>query len=167
MPAVARLRFALDHCVNLRPVRLFPGVVSPLGDVPIDMVVVNLYPFAATVAKPDCSYEDAVENIDIGGPAMLRSAAKNFARVAVATDPSQYDALIAELRDNAGTLSAQTRFSLAVAAFNRVAQYDGAISDYLLGPNPRYAEMIDRGTVPRTVPSGATSVKTASAPEGV
>jgi len=79
--------------------------------------------------------DEIVENIDIGGPAMLRSAAKNFARVAVATDPSQYAAIVEELQGNGGTLSARTRFALSVAAFNRVAQYDACISDYLSSIN--------------------------------
>jgi len=97
----------------------------------IDLLVLNLYPFEAVTADPACKLEDAVENIDIGGPAMLRSAAKNFARVAVATDPSQYAGLLAELDARDGSLSARTRFALSVAAFNRVAQYDAAISNYL------------------------------------
>jgi len=96
----------------------------------IDLLVVNLYPFEATVAKPGCTLEDAIENIDIGGPAMVRSAAKNWKDVAVLTDASQYAPVLAELRAN-GTVSEKTRFALAVAAFNRISQYDGAISDYL------------------------------------
>ena len=101
------------------------------SDIPnIDMLVVNLYPFEATVAKPDCRLEDAIENIDIGGPAMLRSAAKNWKDVAVLTDASQYAAVADELV-NTGKLSEKTTFALSVAAFNRVSNYDGAISDYL------------------------------------
>jgi phosphoribosylaminoimidazolecarboxamide formyltransferase / IMP cyclohydrolase len=96
----------------------------------IDLLVVNLYPFEQTVAKPNCTLEDAIENIDIGGPAMLRSAAKNCQSVAVLTDPAQYSAVIDELNASR-TLSRTTLFSLGVAAFNRVAQYDAAISDYL------------------------------------
>jgi phosphoribosylaminoimidazolecarboxamide formyltransferase/IMP cyclohydrolase len=96
----------------------------------IDFLVVNLYPFEATVAKPGCTLEDAIENIDIGGPAMVRSAAKNWKDVAVLTDPSQYAAVIAELK-SAGQVSDTIKFALSVAAFNRIAQYDGAISDYL------------------------------------
>jgi phosphoribosylaminoimidazolecarboxamide formyltransferase / IMP cyclohydrolase len=96
----------------------------------IDLLVVNLYPFEATVAKPGCTLEDAIENIDIGGPAMVRSAAKNWKDVAVLTDASQYAGVIEELQRN-GTTSTETRFKLAVAAFNRIADYDGAISDYL------------------------------------
>jgi phosphoribosylaminoimidazolecarboxamide formyltransferase/IMP cyclohydrolase len=96
----------------------------------IDLLVVNLYPFEATVAKPGCTLEDAIENIDIGGPAMVRSAAKNWKDVAVITDAGQYPCLIDELKAS-GQLSDATRFALAVAAFNRISQYDGAISNYL------------------------------------
>lgn len=95
----------------------------------IDLLVVNLYPFEATVAAPGCTLEDAIENIDIGGPAMVRSAAKNWKDVAVVTEASQYPLVLAELAN--GGLSAKTKFGLAVAAFNRISQYDGAISDYL------------------------------------
>jgi len=107
------------------------AVMAEHGIAPIDLLVLNLYPFESVTAKADCSLADAVENIDIGGPAMLRSAAKNFARVAVATSPDQYDALLAELANNDGQLSAAKRFELSAAAFNRVAQYDAAISNYL------------------------------------
>jgi len=107
------------------------AVMAEHGIAPIDLLVLNLYPFEAVTAKADCTLADAVENIDIGGPAMLRSAAKNFARVAVATDPAQYADLLAELEAHDGQLSAAKRFALSVAAFNRVAQYDAAISNYL------------------------------------
>ena len=107
------------------------AVMDAHGIGAIDLLVLNLYPFARVSANPDSRFEDIIENIDIGGPAMLRSAAKNFARVAVATDPAQYQALIAELDGNGGALSAKTRFALAVAAFNNVAHYDACISDYL------------------------------------
>ena len=96
----------------------------------IDLLVVNLYPFEATVAKPGCKLEDAIENIDIGGPAMVRSAAKNWKDVGVVTDASQYEAVLAELKAEAG-LSDHMRFTLAAAAFNRISNYDAAISDYL------------------------------------
>ena len=96
----------------------------------IDLLVVNLYPFVATVAKPDCTLEDAIENIDIGGPAMVRSAAKNWKDVAVLTDAGQYAAVLSELQSQ-GKLSDKTRFALAVAAFNAISNYDAAISDYL------------------------------------
>jgi len=107
------------------------AVMAEHGIAPIDLLVLNLYPFEQVSADPSSSMEEIVENIDIGGPAMLRSAAKNFARVAVATDPAQYDALVAELDASDGALSARTRFALSVAAFNRVARYDACISDYL------------------------------------
>ena len=101
-------------------------------DIPnIDMVIVNLYPFEATVAKPNCTLEDAIENIDIGGPAMVRSAAKNWKDVAVVTDASQYASITTELQTNSGAVSEATTFALSVAAFNRVSQYDAAISNYL------------------------------------
>ncbi|MCC4595743.1 bifunctional phosphoribosylaminoimidazolecarboxamide formyltransferase/IMP cyclohydrolase [Xanthomonas campestris pv. phormiicola] len=107
------------------------AVMAEHGIAPIDLLVLNLYPFEAVTARADCTLAEAVENIDIGGPAMLRSAAKNFARVAVATDPAQYADLLAELETHDGQLSAAKRFALSVAAFNRVAQYDAAISNYL------------------------------------
>jgi len=95
----------------------------------IDLLVVNLYPFEATVAKPGCTLEDAIENIDIGGPAMVRSAAKNWQDVAVLTDAAQYAGVLAELQ--AGGISKKTKFALSVAAFNRIANYDAAISNHL------------------------------------
>ncbi|MFC3716605.1 bifunctional phosphoribosylaminoimidazolecarboxamide formyltransferase/IMP cyclohydrolase [Luteimonas soli] len=107
------------------------AVMAEHGIAPIDLLVLNLYPFEKVSADPSSTMEQIVENIDIGGPAMLRSAAKNFARVAVATDPAQYAGLLEELDANDGTLSAKTRFALSVAAFDRVAQYDACISNYL------------------------------------
>jgi phosphoribosylaminoimidazolecarboxamide formyltransferase/IMP cyclohydrolase len=101
------------------------------GIEPIDMIVVNLYPFEETVAKEGVSLEDAVENIDIGGPAMIRSASKNWRDVAVVTDPRLYDELLEELRTNEGSLSLETRQRLAVLAYTRTASYDLAISSYL------------------------------------
>jgi len=100
------------------------------GIATIDLLVVNLYPFEATVAKPGCTLDDAIENIDIGGPAMVRSAAKNWKDVAVLTDASQYPQVLAELK-SAGAVSEATKFALSVAAFNRISNYDAAISDYL------------------------------------
>ncbi len=96
----------------------------------IDILAVNLYPFEATVAKPGCTLEDAIENIDIGGPAMVRSAAKNWKDVTVLTDAAQYAAVLEELKAH-GKTSDKTRFACSVAAFNRIAQYDAAISNYL------------------------------------
>jgi phosphoribosylaminoimidazolecarboxamide formyltransferase / IMP cyclohydrolase len=98
---------------------------------PIDLVVVNLYPFATTIAKPNCTLEDAIENIDIGGPTMVRAAAKNHAHVAIVTDSMDYLQIIKELRSNKNTLSDQRRFDLAKKAFSHTAAYDGAISNYL------------------------------------
>ena len=98
---------------------------------PIDLLVLNLYPFEEVSKKPGVTFDELIENIDIGGPAMLRSAAKNFARVAVATDPAQYEAIIEEMKASDGALSGQTRWQLSVAAFNNVARYDARISDLL------------------------------------
>ncbi len=97
----------------------------------IDLVCVNLYPFEATIARPDCSLDDAIENIDIGGPAMVRSAAKNHAFVAIVTDAADYGTLTDELNANGGALSFATRRNLAKKAFSHTAAYDGAISNYL------------------------------------
>ena len=101
----------------------------------IDLLVVNLYPFEATVAQPGCTLDDAIETIDIGGPAMVRSAAKNWKDVAVLTDASQYAQVLTELKAD-GAVSSATKFALSVAAFNRIANYDGAISDYLSSLQP-------------------------------
>jgi phosphoribosylaminoimidazolecarboxamide formyltransferase/IMP cyclohydrolase len=99
----------------------------------IDMVVVNLYPFEATIAKPEVELSEAIENIDIGGPTMIRSAAKNYRHVAVVTNPKQYESVITELKENNGTLSSETKFALAKAAFAHTAHYDTVISNYLAG----------------------------------
>ena len=118
--------------------RDLPAPLQTLADhdIPrIDLVVVNLYPFQQTVARPDCSLEDAIENIDIGGPAMVRAAAKNHGSeaggVAVVTDPDDYPAIVAELQANDGRVSYKTRFSLAAKAFTHTARYDSAISNHL------------------------------------
>ncbi len=124
------------------------AVMAQHGIGAIDLLVLNLYPFESVTARADCTLADAVENIDIGGPAMLRSAAKNFTRVAVATSPDQYPALLAELQDNNGALSAATRFSMSVAAFNRVAQYDAAISNYLSAVTDTTAQVPVRAEYP-------------------
>jgi phosphoribosylaminoimidazolecarboxamide formyltransferase/IMP cyclohydrolase len=100
------------------------------GIEPIDLLVVNLYPFRSTVADPDCRLEDAIENIDIGGPAMLRAAAKNHAGVTVVVDPADYPRVLEEIRAQ-GTTSAETRFALARKVFAHTASYDGAIAAYL------------------------------------
>jgi phosphoribosylaminoimidazolecarboxamide formyltransferase/IMP cyclohydrolase len=99
----------------------------------IDLVVVNLYPFRQVIAKPEVTLDDAIENIDIGGVALIRAAAKNLTHVAVVTSPSQYDSVMAEMGKNGGELSQNTRRDLAIAAFAHTAQYDAAISGYLQG----------------------------------
>jgi len=101
---------------------------------PIDLVAVTLYPFEKTVARPNVTLEEAVENIDIGGPSMIRGAAKNHAHVAVITDPSQYGPVLDELNAGQGALSAETCYRLAFEAFRRTAQYDAAIAAYLREP---------------------------------
>jgi phosphoribosylaminoimidazolecarboxamide formyltransferase/IMP cyclohydrolase len=120
-------------------------------DIPtIDMVVVNLYRFQQTVAKPDCNLAEAIENIDIGGPAMLRSSAKNHRDVVVICDPADYARVLNEMRANAGTVGSETRFDLAVKVFAHTAQYDGAITNYLsaLGPDRQHAS---RASYPATL----------------
>ena len=105
-------------------------VMRTHGIEPIDLLVVNLYPFAATVAKPDCTYEDAIENIDIGGPAMVRAAAKNHDRVTVVVDPSDYASILAELSPTGG-VALSTRRQLAAKAYAHTASYDAAVANYL------------------------------------
>lgn len=116
---------------------------------PIDLVVVNLYPFQATVARKDCTLDMAIENIDIGGPTMLRAAAKNHAHVAVVVNPDDYAPVLDEMRQNGGMLSAATRNSLAIRTFEHTAQYDGAIANYLGTVDPANPEG-ERETFPRT-----------------
>jgi phosphoribosylaminoimidazolecarboxamide formyltransferase/IMP cyclohydrolase len=106
------------------------AAIRAAGIDPIDLIVVNLYPFEATVADPDCRLEDAIENIDIGGPAMLRAAAKNYGGVAVVVDPADYARVLEEVRATGGVTEA-TRFALAKKVFAHTAAYDGAISNYL------------------------------------
>ena len=107
------------------------SVMRAHGIGPIDLLVVNLYPFEATVARPDCGFAEALENIDIGGPALLRAAAKNHAAVTVLTDPADYQPVLAELKANDGGVSAATRFRLAQTAFALTARYDANVSNYL------------------------------------
>ena len=107
------------------------SAISGAGISAIDLVVVNLYPFSQTVARAGCTLAEAIENIDIGGPAMVRSAAKNHAHVAVVTDPADYAAILAEMHAANGAVGAATRFKLAQKAFSHTAAYDGAISNYL------------------------------------
>lgn len=102
------------------------------GIEPIDMVVVNLYAFAKTVARPGCTLAEAIENIDIGGPTMIRAAAKNYLHVAVVTDPQDYQAILAEMRQSQGGISHKTSLNLARKAFCLTHTYDGNICEYLL-----------------------------------
>jgi len=106
----------------------------------IDMVVVNLYPFAATVANPDCTLEDAIENIDIGGPTMVRAAAKNHKDVAIVVNASDYSRILSEMSANNGSLVYKTRFDLAIAAYEHTAQYDGMIANYFGTMVPSYGD---------------------------
>lgn len=99
--------------------------------VPIDLVAVNLYPFRETVAKPGCTLEEAIENIDIGGPAMVRSAAKNHRHVVVVTDPKDYALVLQEMSEHAGNVSFETRFQLACKAYSHTSEYDGTIANWL------------------------------------
>jgi len=107
------------------------ATIAQHGIPAIDLVCVNLYPFRETIAKADVTLEEAIENIDIGGPAMVRSAAKNYTGVAVVTDPEDYPALLAEMLANAGALTLATRFDLARKAFTHTARYDAAIANWL------------------------------------
>ncbi len=109
------------------------AAIKDAGIEPIDLVVVNLYPFTDTIAKPGCTLADAIEKIDIGGPTMLRSAAKNHAGVAVLVDPADYQPLLDEMLAHGGTVSDATRLALAKKVFTHTAAYDGAISNYLTG----------------------------------
>ncbi|MGH8552448.1 MAG: bifunctional phosphoribosylaminoimidazolecarboxamide formyltransferase/IMP cyclohydrolase, partial [Methylococcales bacterium] len=106
------------------------SIMAEHGIGSIDLVVVNLYPFQETIAQPDCALETAIENIDIGGPTLIRAAAKNHASVGVVVDPCDYDPILAELRQT-GSLREETRFKLAVKCFAHTAQYDTAIAAYL------------------------------------
>ncbi len=106
------------------------SVMAEHGIDAIDMVVVNLYPFENTVANPDCSLEDAIENIDIGGPTMVRAAAKNNAFVNIVVNAGDYEAILAEMQANNGCTSQETRFDLAIKAYEHTAAYDGAIANY-------------------------------------
>ncbi len=116
---------------------------------PIDLIIVNLYPFEATVAKADCTLEDAIENIDIGGPTMVRASAKNHANVGIIVDPADYPRLEQELADNNGALSHNFRFDMAVKAFEHTAHYDGMIANYL-GKRVNVAEGEEENRFPRT-----------------
>ncbi|MEK6565921.1 MAG: bifunctional phosphoribosylaminoimidazolecarboxamide formyltransferase/IMP cyclohydrolase, partial [Bacteroidota bacterium] len=104
---------------------------------PIDLVVVNLYPFEETIAKEDAKFDEAIEQIDIGGPAMVRAAAKNFRHTAVVVNPDLYGIVAEEMKEHQGAVTAQTRFQLARAAFEHTAHYDSAVALYLSGLTSR------------------------------
>jgi phosphoribosylaminoimidazolecarboxamide formyltransferase/IMP cyclohydrolase len=127
------------------------AIMSEHGIAPIDLVVVNLYPFAATVSRDDCTLGDAIENIDIGGPTMVRSAAKNHADVAIVVDTADYTAILSEW-DSKGGLSASTRFRLARSAFEHTAAYDGMIANYLgkVAPETEAASVPEKTGFPHT-----------------
>jgi phosphoribosylaminoimidazolecarboxamide formyltransferase/IMP cyclohydrolase len=120
------------------------AVMNEHGIKPIDMVVVNLYPFEQTVAKPDCSLEDAIENIDIGGPTMVRAAAKNHPFVNIVVNASDYAAILDELKANNGATRLATRFDLAIKAYEHTAAYDGAIANYFGRRVPGGSEQFPR-----------------------
>lgn len=133
------------------------AVMTIHGIQAIDMVVVNLYPFAQTVAKPNCSLEDAIENIDIGGPAMVRSAAKNHKDVTIVVNNHDFDQILAEMDLHYNSLTSQTRFNLAIKAFEHTAQYDSMIANYFGQLVPPYTEAEEQeisrpcGQFPRTL----------------
>lgn len=128
------------------------GVMEENNISAIDMVVVNLYPFAQTVAKEGCTLEDAIENIDIGGPTMVRAAAKNHKDVTIVVNASDYDRVIADMQANEGSTTYQTRFDLAIAAYEHTAQYDGMIANYFGRMVPDYTEEAAVETkFPRTI----------------
>jgi len=131
------------------------GVMKDNDIAPIDLVVVNLYPFEETVAKEDCSLEDAIENIDIGGPAMVRATAKNHAYVSIIVDPEDYQRVLEELHSNEGIVSDATRFDLAVKAFEHTSNYDGMIANYL----GRVKEDGTMDELPRTINLQFTKVQ--------
>ncbi len=131
------------------------------GILPIDLVVVALYPFEATVARSSVTLAEALEQIDVGGPAMVRAAAKNHASVGVVTDPSQYPRVLAELRANGGALSEATRARLAQEAFRRTAEYDAAIASYLSSEGVSTAPS---ETAPRIDSAGGAGARTEKFP---
>jgi phosphoribosylaminoimidazolecarboxamide formyltransferase/IMP cyclohydrolase len=123
------------------------GVMEANGIQPIDLVIVNLYPFQATVANPDCSLEDAIENIDIGGPTMVRAAAKNYTSVCIVVDPNDYPTILSEMDSDGGKIGDASRFSLAIKAFEHTASYDGAIANYF----GRIVQQAEDNQFPRTI----------------
>jgi phosphoribosylaminoimidazolecarboxamide formyltransferase/IMP cyclohydrolase len=127
------------------------GVMKDNDIAPIDLIVVNLYPFEETVAREDCTLDDAIENIDIGGPAMVRASAKNHAFVSIVVDPSDYPRVLDEIVNNEGVVTDATRFDLAVKAFEHTARYDGMIANYLGKISFDEAEEKENDEFPRTI----------------
>jgi phosphoribosylaminoimidazolecarboxamide formyltransferase/IMP cyclohydrolase len=127
------------------------GVMKDNDIAPIDLIVVNLYPFEETVAKEDCTLEDAIENIDIGGPTMVRAAAKNHAYVSIIVDPIDYPRVLEELSDNDGMVTDATRFDLAVKAFEHTSNYDGMIANYLGRVQKNDEGEVTMAELPRTI----------------
>ncbi|MBT4520754.1 MAG: bifunctional phosphoribosylaminoimidazolecarboxamide formyltransferase/IMP cyclohydrolase, partial [Halieaceae bacterium] len=130
------------------------AVMNEHGIGAIDMVVVNLYPFEATVARPDCSLGEAIENIDIGGPTMVRAAAKNHRFVTIVANASDYQEVLGEMRDSGGSTSMATRFNLAIKAYEHTAAYDGAIANH-------FGKLVGNGSnsFPRTFNSQLNKVQ--------
>jgi phosphoribosylaminoimidazolecarboxamide formyltransferase / IMP cyclohydrolase len=128
-------------------------VMAREGIAAIDLLIVNLYPFAATIAKPDVTYADAIENIDVGGPAMLRGAAKNHADVTVVVDPADYTDLLAEMKSHAGATRFAFRARLAAKAFSHTACYDARVADYLARQHPTEGDAF-----PAELPLGLTRI---------
>ena len=133
--------------LGIRESKKHQDEMSKNGVLPIDLIVVNLYPFESTVAKPGCTFEEAIENIDIGGPTMLRAAAKNHHDVAVVCDPGDYPAIIAEMKEKGGDVGADTKFKLAKKVFAHTARYDSAIITHL----SQYDEAKNRLGMPSVV----------------
>ncbi|WP_462150748.1 bifunctional phosphoribosylaminoimidazolecarboxamide formyltransferase/IMP cyclohydrolase [Pseudoalteromonas xiamenensis] len=128
------------------------GVMAENNISAIDMVVVNLYPFAQTVANPNCALEDAIENIDIGGPTMVRAAAKNHKDVTIVVNATDYNRVLEEMAENNGSTTLKTRFDLAIAAYEHTAQYDGMIANYFGKMVPDYTPESEENTkFPRTI----------------
>ncbi|WP_462173758.1 bifunctional phosphoribosylaminoimidazolecarboxamide formyltransferase/IMP cyclohydrolase [Pseudoalteromonas xiamenensis] len=128
------------------------GVMAENNISAIDMVVVNLYPFAQTVANPNCALEDAIENIDIGGPTMVRAAAKNHKDVTIVVNATDYNRVLEEMAENNGSTTFKTRFDLAIAAYEHTAQYDGMIANYFGKMVPDYTPESEENTkFPRTI----------------
>ena len=129
------------------------GIMAEHAIQAIDLVAVNLYPFQKTVAKPDCDLASAIENIDIGGPTMVRAAAKNHHHVTIVIDPEDYPAILKEMQTNAQVISLENRFHYAVKAFEHTAQYDGAIANYLgtkvAGSNKSQASAAEQQSIER------------------